>query len=135
MTRPGYITREQLYGLEAGKGKTPRVEKKPTHDYKGDFLNDLHLAGLPAPVKEFRFHKKRKWPWDFCYPDQMIAIEYQGGTYMQGKSGHSNVDGLERDYEKFTEGSLLGWTIILINAKTVKNGKALEWVERALKGK
>lgn len=121
--------------------KTGNVDK-PKRDYKAEFLNQIFLARLPEPTLEFRFHSERMWRWDFCYPPvrfpelaRPVAIEYQGGTYSKGKSGHSNVKGQERDMEKFSEGSLLGWIVILINAKSVESGQALGWLDRALKGK
>lgn len=135
MTRPGYITVEQLRAMEAGKGKPTRAEKKESgHDYKTDFLNQLHFAQIPAPVQEHVFHPKRKWRLDFAWIDQKVMVEYQG--IMGAKTAsHGSMTGQMRDHEKTTEASLLGWTVILINAKTVQNGKALQWVERALKGK
>ena len=120
---------------EGGKGAQGQRKRKSTgsrFDYKAKFLSDLALLRIPAPTTELVFAPPRRWRFDFCWPDKFIAVEYQGGTYMRGKSGHSNVAGLERDYEKFTEASLLGWRIILINAKTVQTGKAVEWVMRAL---
>lgn len=135
MTRPGYITREQLYGLEAGKGKkAPGTSNKKVHDYKADFLNDLHFAKVPPPVREFFFHPKRKWRADFAWIEQKVMVEYQGIMGTETAS-HGSMAGQMRDHEKITEASLLGWTVILINAKTVQNGKALQWVERALEGK
>lgn len=103
------------------------------HDYKADFLSQLALAGLPAPDREIVFALPRKWRWDFAFERERVAVEYQGGIFSKGKSGHSNVSGLRRDYEKFTEGALRGWLIVLIDAASVQSGKALEWVERALR--
>lgn len=111
---------------------------KPTsakNDYKARFLRDLANAGIPAPVAEVKFHDTRKWRLDFAYPDAMVAIEYQGGNFSRGKGGHSSIAGLMRDYEKFTEASLLGWTLILIDAASVRSGQAVEWVRRAMEVK
>lgn len=41
---------------------------------------------------EYRFDKKRRYRWDFCHPESMVAIEIQGGVWMQ-KSGHSGGTG------------------------------------------
>lgn len=93
------------------------------------------MAKLPEPVCEFRFHETRRWRFDYAFPAEMIAIEYQGLNWKgkgSGNSGHQSVDGLRRDCEKFTEASLSGWTLILITAETVNNGQAVEWVRRAI---
>lgn len=101
-------------------------------DYKAFFLQQLKLRGFPIPEAEVMFAKPRRWRWDFAYTDRKIAIEYQGGIFYS-KQGHNSIKGLRRDYEKFTEGSLRGWVIILIDAETVRSGQAVLWVERALR--
>ena len=106
-------------------------DRAPKRDYKAEFLFHLRAAKLPAPVTEFVFHPERKWRFDFCYVEQKIAIEYQGGIYFKGM-GHQTTHGIERDCEKFTEASLMGYRLILITAKTVRDGTALQWIERAL---
>lgn len=112
-----------------------RQRSRPsTTDYKAIFLQQLHFAGLPAPETEVQFHAKRKWRLDYAWPAQQIAVEYQGGIYNAGRTGHSSVMGLSRDYEKFTEATLHGWRVILITAGSVRTGKAVEWVRRALEG-
>ncbi len=100
-------------------------------DYKATFEQQVYLIGLPALTKEVVFAPPRKWRFDYAYPDLMIAVEYQGGNYGGGRGGHNSVSGLKRDYEKFTEAALLGWTLILIDASTVNSGMAVEWLERA----
>lgn len=62
----------------------------------------------------------------------MVAIEYQGGNYT-GKGGHNTISGLKNDYEKFTEAALCGWLLILIDSGSVRDGRAVAWVERALR--
>lgn len=112
--------------------------KREYHDYKADFLDHIQLVGLPLPShgkgcerKELQFAKPRLWRFDWAYESQRIAIEYQGGNYT-GK-GHNTIKNLRNDYEKFTEAALLGWTLILIDSQSVRDGRAVEWVERALK--
>jgi very-short-patch-repair endonuclease len=103
-------------------------------DYKAEFLAQLRLAGLPAPQAEVRFHDVRRWRFDFAYPESKLAIEYQGGVYAQGKSGHSTVGGMERDCLKFSTAASMGWRVMPINAGMVRSGEALQLVEAALKG-
>lgn len=105
----------------------------PKTDYKAQFLRQLKLCGLPKPKTEFKFHPTRKWRYDFYWKPNLVA-DYQGGIYTKGKLGHATTKGLENDYEKHTEASLMGYTVLLITAKTVENGKALGFVSRALKG-
>ena len=123
------ITLTEFREIRRRGGSTrPRTVQR---DYKAEFLDQLRLLNLPAPVAEVRFHGTRQWRFDWAYLDRKIAIEYQGGNYT-GRGGHNTVKGLRNDYAKFTEASLLGWTLILIDSETVASGKAAEWVEWAL---
>lgn len=126
---------------------TPETPVKPQkscsteHDYKADFINQLALTKLPLPshgdekygciFPEHQFHSTRKWRFDFAWPLLKVAVEYQG-IFGKKTASHASVSGIARDCEKFTEASLDGWVLILINAKTVENGQALTWTERAL---
>mgnify|MGYP003588544369 CR=1 FL=1 len=42
---------------------------------------DLDLVA----VKEFRFHPKRMWRFDYAIPDEKIALEVEGGVWSQGR--------------------------------------------------
>lgn len=108
---------------------------------KSDFLLQLRLAGLPLPTHgdgcpnpELVFAPPRKWRWDWAYllPEVQVGIEYNG-IFGPRNSSHASVANLMRDYRKWTEASLRGWVIILIDAKSVETGEAVAWVERALK--
>lgn len=112
----------------------PARPRSPRVDYKAKFERDIALLGFPAPVREVLFAHPRRWRFDFAYPELMIAVEYQGGNY-NGKGAHNSITGLQRDYEKFTEAALRGWTLILIDAKSVTTGQAVQWLERALETK
>jgi hypothetical protein len=102
-------------------------------DYKAIFLHQLDLAGLPQPDREVYFALPRKWRADFCFRREMVIVEYQG-IFGGPNASHASLGGLKRDYEKFTEASLLGYVLILITAESVNDGRAVAWVERALRG-
>lgn len=124
------ISMEDFRRLYQEPTKKGVIHEKPKTDYKRIFLEQIKLVGLPEPLTEQTFHHKRKWRLDFCWPDLMIAVEYQG-IFGKNKTGHQAVQFLSRDYEKAIEAQLLGWLYIPITAKTVGDGKALQWVERA----
>lgn len=130
---------ESWQAKQSGLTAKRQTTRKPKTDYKAIFLTHLKAAKLPEPVCEYKFHATRLWRFDFCWPDQMVACEYQGINWKPKKgqdnnSGHQSIDGLRNDCEKFTEASLSGWRLILITAETVNSGKAVEWVRRALHG-
>lgn len=94
----------------------------------------VRSLGLPRPVRELRFAKSigRQWRWDLAWPDQMLACEVQGGGWTNGR--HGTGVGLEADAEKLSNGTLLGWRILLATGAQVKSGQAVRWIWDALGG-
>ncbi len=93
----------------------------------------LHIraAGLPPPVREYRFHPRRKWRFDFAWtePDR-VALEIEGAIWTQGR--HTHPVGFMADMEKYNEAALMGWTLIRVTGDMIKKGQALQLIERAL---
>lgn len=89
------------------------------------------LLKLPAPVVELRFHPVRKWRFDVAFEAAKLAVEVEGGVYIAGR--HSRGQGLEADAEKYAEAAILGWTVLRVTPRQVKNGQAVNWIERWLK--
>ena len=96
---------------------------------------------IPRWEREFRFHPDRDWRFDLAWPmyDTLadtdiqlpgIAVEVHGGVYTQGR--HTRGKGFTEDRCKINEAQLLGWTVVEVTAEHIDNGKALEWIERAL---
>ncbi len=102
------------------------------HGLRGDLQmeSQLTLAGLPEPVREYRFHATRQWRFDWCWPEQHVALEYEGGTYVNG--GHVRGHHYTSDCIKYAEAALAGWIVIRATVEMVRNGTALELVWRAL---
>lgn len=92
----------------------------------------LRYAELPEPVREWRFHPTRRWRFDLCWPDRLLAVEVQGGIYRGG--GHTSVTGLKRDIEKLNAATLLGWRVLLVHGDMVRDGSALSLIEDAMRG-
>ncbi len=91
----------------------------------------IQAIGLPAPEREYRFHDKRKWRFDFCYPKIQLAIEVQGGTWNRG--AHGRGSGIAQDYKKNNAAVLLGWRIMYFTSDMIKSGQAVNDIEAALK--
>jgi len=85
----------------------------------------------PGVVPEFRFHPERRWRFDYAWPDKMIALEIEGGTWTGGR--HTRGKGYESDCEKYSEAAILGWKVIRATTGMVKDGRALELLEKAMK--
>lgn len=100
-------------------------------DWKDEFLKQLLAARIPLPLAEVRFHPTRKWRFDYAWPAQKIAVEYQGGIFYR-QASHSGIAGLKRDCLKFSSATALGWRLFLINADMVRDGSAFGFIQDAL---
>jgi very-short-patch-repair endonuclease len=90
------------------------------------FDRQCQLAGLPIPVAEFRFHPVRKWRFDFAFIAVKLAIEVDGGAFVQGR--HTRGAGWLKDQEKLNTATVLGWRVLHVTPKQVADGTALTWV-------
>ena len=95
--------------------------------------NQIHLAGLPPPVREFKAVPGRRFSFDFAWPSHRLLLEVQGGTWGAGRSGHSTGSGINRDCEKVSLAVLAGFQVMLADAKQVTSGMALRWLQQVLK--
>lgn len=94
------------------------------------FAFQLHAARLPAPTRELVFAPPRKWAFDHAWPDRLIAVEIDGGGWVQGR--HGRARGMRSDCEKANAAALLGWTVFRFTGDMVKDGSALTTIEQAL---
>ena len=102
----------------------------PTSPLETQFAQQLATAGLPTPVRELAFHTGRGWKFDFAFPEAMVAIEIEGGTWTRGR--HVRPKGFEHDCEKYAEAALAGWTLLRVTGAMVRDKRALRLAERAL---
>ena len=85
-------------------------------------LNHVLWAQLPQPMREYRFHPKRKWRADFVWLDRMVMVECQGGTWSKG--AHVRGIGYDKDVEKHNAAILLGWRVLWVTTSMLENDPA-----------
>lgn len=95
------------------------------------FALHVRAAKLPDPTPEHRFAPPRKFRFDFCWPDRLIAVEIDGGTWT--KSRHTTGSGFERDCEKTNLAALAGWRVFRFTGGMVRSGAAIATIIEALK--
>lgn len=108
---------------------------------KLSLIAQLHAAGLPEPSVEFRFVPRRKFAFDLAWEGTRLAVEVEGGLFGRGKkcplcgrrrvAGHSSIQRLKSDMEKYNLAATLGWAVIRVTPDDVDSGAALRWIERA----
>lgn len=83
----------------------------------------------------------RDWRFDFAWPAERLAVEVEGGVGyapVQSKSGkqivghHVHAQGYEDDCHKYAIALLLGWRVLRVTPKQIRDGRALQWVLVAL---
>lgn len=79
---------------------------------------------------EYRFHEKRKWRFDYALVEKRIAIEVEGGIWVNGR--HNRASGFLKDLEKYNTAAMLGWCVIRVTPEQLNGFTAMEWLERAL---
>lgn len=101
------------------------VKKLAKRSQKETLENNFHahwalmFGNLPEPVRQHKFHPERKWRWDFAWPDQKLAVEIQGGSWVGG--GHNTGAGQAKDYEKLNAATRLGWRCLLYSTPMLKD--------------
>lgn len=111
---------------EGGLVTRPSVRR----DYVGDLVAAIERAGLPLPVREYRFHPVRRWRFDLAWPDRAMAVEVDGGVWIGGR--HNTGSGMTKDHEKMAEAMCLGWLVLRVTTAQVRSGEALGWLTRLL---
>jgi len=90
------------------------------------FVRMCVAAGLSAPTPEFRFHPIRRWRFDFCWPDLLIAVEQDGGLFIRGR--HSGGAGQVRDMAKMNAAGKLGWRVFRFTPAEMASGEAVTFL-------
>ena len=99
---------------------------------RGEAALETHIRqyGLPEPEKQYKFHPRRRWLADFCWPARMLIVEVEGGVFSGGR--HVRGEGYENDCEKYNEAQLLGFVVLRFSTGQVLKGKAVKVITRAL---
>jgi very-short-patch-repair endonuclease len=88
----------------------------------------IKLMNFPVPVREYKFVPGRKFRADFAWPDRMLLLEVEGGTWIKGR--HTTGGGYESDCEKYSLAALLGYRVMRFTTSQIKKGMAVSFLER-----
>lgn len=83
-------------------------------------------------VKEFRFHPKRKWRFDYAFPAVKLALEVEGGVWTRGR--HTRPQGFLNDIEKYNTATLLGWRVLRTTPDELYTNGTLNMLNFAITG-
>lgn len=110
----------------------PLIERSvmPKDSGSGLLLWQLAAAGFVGWHGEHRFHPSRKWRLDAAHKALKLAVEVEGGVWTKGR--HTQPSGFLRDAEKYNELAIAGWRLLRVTPEQVRNGQALQLIERAM---
>jgi hypothetical protein len=76
----------------------------------------MHDGGLPDPELQYEIRDRdcRLWRVDFAWPEQLLAVEYDGYDW------HSGPEDFTRDRQKRAALHELGWTVMSIVSDDVR---------------
>lgn len=107
----------------------------PDHEYP--FAADVWLGGDPdckhGLKKRFRClgcgARLRQWRWDYLF-EGWLAVEKCGGVWQQGhhSRGQDQID----DWEKWNEGHIMGYALLVFTPEQLEDGSAFAVIWRAL---
>ena len=79
---------------------------------------------------EYRFHKTRKWRFDFAIMENMIAIEIEGSIWSNGR--HTRGSGFIKDTEKYNTAASLGWIVLRFSSTEIYNSSTIEIIKKTI---
>ena len=92
----------------------------------------IRAMGLPEPEREYQAVPKRKFRYDFAWPDEnhKLLAEVQGGIWIRGS--HARPKGITRDMTKLNLAQLAGWRVLQFSPAMVRSGEAVKMIAKAL---
>jgi very-short-patch-repair endonuclease len=86
------------------------------------FALQLRALKLPAPKRNYVFLPNRKLELDFCWPEIRLGVEVEGAVHRIKERFHGDI-------EKHALALVGGWTVMRVDGRSIRSGKAIEWFE------
>lgn len=100
-------------------------------DSEGEAVLYTHLTerGIHA-LPQFQFCPPRKWRFDFAIRNSNLAIEVEGGTWVNG--GHNRGKGYEENCRKYNKAVEYGWRVLRFTTDMVMSLEAINTIVEVL---
>jgi very-short-patch-repair endonuclease len=116
-------------GIQRDLELARQLYAQPPSPLEATLGQHMRAAGL-TPEREYRFHPTRRWRFDFAFTEQKLAVECEGGSWVNGR--HVRGAGFEADTEKYNAAAMQGWTVLRFTSRMIKSGEALKQIEQVL---
>ena len=128
---PTPLTAEQ----KAARKERRKANMLATELTKQAFLQLLKNNNIPAPQTEVLFAQPRKFPADYFWRCNGIALmlELQGGVEGSARSGHNSISGMKRDREKLNIASSLHIFTVQVSYTELIAPETINYIKKILK--
>lgn len=114
------------------KRKKSALEKQLEAEMQRHRIRELEKATGQEVVAEHRFHPEREWRFDFYLPQSRLAIEVEGGVWIEGGGRHNRGKGFLGDLEKYNEAQAMGIKVLRFTPEQLLKPKSLKTIKSAL---
>lgn len=70
----------------------------------------LKSAGLESCVRQYKYVPGRKFEADFCFVEEKLIIEVDGGIYT--RRAHGSIGGIISDMKRTNQASMFGYRVM-----------------------
>jgi len=123
---------------KTGRPKIRKTRKEPV-PYELQYPMFFRLIGdnpsIPDPVEEYVFHPTRKWRLDICWPDEKLALEIEGGTYMERGGHRGSIGGYIKDIEKYNALAILGYSLLRFTPQQMESCESYDFLREWFKSR
>jgi hypothetical protein len=97
-------------GIVAVRELIPLADARAESPMESEVRLVLHDGGLPTPVLQYEIVDRnwRTWRIDLAWPDQKVALEYDGFDW------HSDQERFRRDRQKRAALNEMGWSLLSV---------------------
>lgn len=88
-----------------------------------------HAVGGPGKGLRIRLEEAglKDWRMDFAWPDLKLAVEIEGGIWVNGR--HGRGAGMIGDMKKYNAATLMGWKVLRFDGDAIKSGEAINTLQ------
>lgn len=105
--------KQQLASDPAVRKAKAEEARRKREALRADFRRLCADNGLPMPVTEHWFAweaMRRRWPFDFAWPDEKLALEVDGGLFVEG--AHVRGAYILKTHDKLNTAARLNWRML-----------------------
>jgi very-short-patch-repair endonuclease len=103
------------------------VSKKTDLETHFDTLIRYHQPQIQQGMHtQYRFHHKRLWRADRAWPDAMVLVELDGGTWTGGY--HTSGAGYDKDAEKHIAAMSMGYIVVRLSSSMLAPERAASFL-------